>query len=321
MTRDRPPTPPKFQFFAWDIPMAWLQLSYQKTRFILSSMGISSAILLMFVQLGFLGALDEGNTVMHRHLRADLVMLHAKTEAMVLASPFSRRRLYQLLNFDAVERVTPIYLETGSLRNSEDGRSRTIAVYGINPIDQPFNFPDVDRDIKQIHLTDTVLFDRNSRPEYGPIAEDFDAGKDIAIELNRRGVKVGGAVNFTGTSFGITGNLITSDTNFSRFFPEFGNLERIALGAIYLKPDSKPESIVKSLRKSLPDDVQVLTIPEFIKLEHGYWQKTTAVGFIFQMGAAVGFLIGMYIVYQVLFTDVSNHIPDYAVLKAKGYPG
>ncbi|MEM9772826.1 MAG: ABC transporter permease DevC, partial [Cyanobacteria bacterium P01_D01_bin.73] len=218
-------------------------------------------------------------------------------------------------------RVTPIYLETGSLRNSEDGRSRTIAVYGINPIDQPFNFPDVDRDIEKIRLTDTVLFDRNSRPEYGPIAEDFDSGKDAAIELNRRRIKVGGAVNFTGTSFGITGNLITSDTNFSRFFPEFGNLERIALGAIYLKPGSDPKSVAKSLRKSLPDDVQVLTIPEFVKLEHGYWQKTTAVGFIFQMGAAVGFLIGMYIVYQVLFTDVSNHIPDYAVLKAKGYPG
>ena len=33
----------------------------------------------------------------------------------------------------------------------------------------------------------------------------------------------------------------------------------------------------------------------------------------------VGFLIGMYIVHQILYTDISEHIPNYAILKAKGY--
>jgi putative ABC transport system permease protein len=33
----------------------------------------------------------------------------------------------------------------------------------------------------------------------------------------------------------------------------------------------------------------------------------------------VGFLVGFAIVYQVLFSDVNNHLPQYATLKAIGY--
>src|SRR5262249_61657530 len=47
--------------------------------------------------------------------------------------------------------------------------------------------------------------------------------------------------------------------------------------------------------------------------------KSRPINFIFTLGAAVGFLVGFAIVYQVLFTDVNNHLPQYATLKAIGY--
>jgi len=34
----------------------------------------------------------------------------------------------------------------------------------------------------------------------------------------------------------------------------------------------------------------------------------------------VGLVVGMVIVYQILFTDITNHIREYATLKAMGYP-
>jgi putative ABC transport system permease protein len=37
------------------------------------------------------------------------------------------------------------------------------------------------------------------------------------------------------------------------------------------------------------------------------------------LGAGMGLIVGMVIVYQILFTDVSNHLPQYATLKAMGY--
>ncbi|NET10701.1 MAG: ABC transporter, partial [Symploca sp. SIO2B6] len=307
------------RFITWKTPLAWLQLTYKKSRFLMAALGIASAILLMFVQFGFLGALYESNTMFHRHLRGDLVMLHASTETMVLSTSFSRRRLYQMLSFEEVEAVSPIYQETGNFKSLHDGRTRTILVVGINPQVQPFEFPELDRDINQIHLTDTFLFDRYSRPEYGPVAINFDAGKEILAEVNGQRIKIGGVVNFTGTSFGVTGNLITSEFNFERLFENRRNIEQISMGMIRLRPGVDPEAIAAQMQQHLPTDVKIITPDAFAQIEREYWQKTTAIGFVFQMGAAVGFLIGIYIIYQVLLTDISEHIPNYALLKAKGY--
>ena len=33
----------------------------------------------------------------------------------------------------------------------------------------------------------------------------------------------------------------------------------------------------------------------------------------------MGFVVGVVIVYQILYTDVSDHLPEYATLKAIGY--
>jgi len=38
------------------------------------------------------------------------------------------------------------------------------------------------------------------------------------------------------------------------------------------------------------------------------------------VGAAMGVLVGSVVVYQILFTDVTEHLPEYATLKAMGYP-
>ena len=43
------------------------------------------------------------------------------------------------------------------------------------------------------------------------------------------------------------------------------------------------------------------------------------IGFVFGMGVAIGMLVGCVIVYQILFSDISRHIGEYATLKAMGY--
>ena len=69
----------------------------------------------------------------------------------------------------------------------------------------------------------------------------------------------------------------------------------------------------------MPDDVQVLTKPEFLAFEQDYWRSSTAIGFIFNLGAAMGLVVGSVVVYQILFSDVVDHLPEYATLKAMGY--
>ncbi len=63
----------------------------------------------------------------------------------------------------------------------------------------------------------------------------------------------------------------------------------------------------------------MLTISDFIEREKDFLLRSRPINFVFTLGAGVGFLVGFAIVYQVLFTDVSNHLPQYATLKAIGY--
>jgi putative ABC transport system permease protein len=66
-------------------------------------------------------------------------------------------------------------------------------------------------------------------------------------------------------------------------------------------------------------DVKVLSKAEFLAHEKRYWQTRTAIGFIFSLGTLMGFIVGIVIVYQILYTDVADHLPEYATLKAMGY--
>lgn len=66
-------------------------------------------------------------------------------------------------------------------------------------------------------------------------------------------------------------------------------------------------------------EVKVLTRNELAELEVNYWKRNSSVGFIFSLGVLVGFVVGSIIVYQILFGDVMNNLPQYATLKAMGY--
>jgi len=121
-----------------------------------------------------------------------------------------------------------------------------------------------------------------------------------------------------GPSFGADGNLITSRETFLRLFPANppGSIE---IGLVKLKNGSDPELISRILNNSLPNDVRVLTKKQFIEFEKNYWKNSTAIGFIFSLGALMGFVVGCVVVYQILYSDVTDHLPEYATLLAMGY--
>ena len=71
--------------------------------------------------------------------------------------------------------------------------------------------------------------------------------------------------------------------------------------------------------KILPDDVSVLTKQQFIENEKNYWAERTPIGFVIGASMAVAIFVGAVIVYQILYTDVTDHLSEYATLKAIGF--
>jgi putative ABC transport system permease protein len=299
------------------IPLAWLQLRRERIRLLVALAGIGFAVILMFMQLGFRDALLDSSVVMHRQLNTDIVLISPQSNALIAMDQISRRRLYQALGFSEVESISPLYLDFALWRNPDSRITRSIMVMGFPPQDKVLDIASVQSYANQITLEDVVLFDRASREEFGPVAEWFEAGRTVTTEVGNRRVRVGGLFEL-GASFGADGNLVTSDLNFLRIF-ERRSPAGIDVGLIRLKPGADAENVAEAMRQKLPDDVLVLTKEGFMDFERRYWQSSTAIGFIFSLGTLMGFVVGTVIVYQILYTDVSDHLAEYATLKAMGY--
>ncbi|MFN6518305.1 MAG: ABC transporter permease DevC [Nostoc sp. CreGUA01] len=299
------------------IPLSWLQLTRERTRLAVALAGIAFADILMFMQLGFRDALYYSNVRFHSSLQGDIVLINSQSSAVLAMRSFSQRRLYKALELPTVESVHPIYLDYTTWKNPVTGRPRSILIFGMNPETNLLNLPGVQENLEKLKLPDVVLFDRSSRVEYGPIATDYDQGKTVTAEVRRRRTKVVGLFTL-GASFGADGNLITSDVNFLRIF-NTRQKGLIDIGLIKLKPGANVDAVAQDLKKYLPNEVNVLTKQEFIDFERNYWASSTAIGFIFTLGTIMGFIVGTVIVYQILYTEVSDHLAEYATLKAIGY--
>jgi putative ABC transport system permease protein len=254
---------------------------------------------------------------LHNALDGDVFLMSPQSDALGFTETFSDRRLYESLAVDGVDSIVPLYLSFGLWKNPVNRNTRNLLVIGFNPGNNILHLPGVAENLDRTKLEDRVLFDRKSRVEFGDIPGLIASGKTVTTEVSSRKIKVDGLFSL-GASFAADGNIITSDTNFLRMFPD-RQRGLIDIGIINLKSDANSDFVLQQLRKKLPEDVDVFSKEEFIQKEIQYWQNGTAIGFIFTLGTAIGFLVGTIIVYQILYTDVTNHLSEYATLKAMGY--
>lgn len=300
-----------------NIPLAWLQLTQEKIRFIVAIAGVTFADILIFVQLGVQNSLYQSTTLIHKNLQADLILISRKSTSLIYLKTFYRRNLYQFLGYDGVESVNSLYVGSADWRNPQTYKHRSILILGFDPEEKVFNLATINKEqLEQLKFPDVVLFDRYSRPEFGPIAVEFDKNGILNNEVNERKIKIGGLFSL-GASFAADGTLITSDLNFIRLFKE-RNLEDIDIGLIKLKSGTDKLTISNQIKAHLPKNIQLMTLKEFIEFEESYWASSTAIGFIFGLGTVMGFVVGAVIVYQILYTDISDHLAEYATFKAIG---
>ncbi len=298
-------------------PLGWLQLWHRPVRLAVAVAGIGFAVLLILMQLGFRSALFESTLRFHERFRYDIALFSTDSVFIVRPAPFSIRRLYEAMGFDQVESVSPVYIFPAVWKNPWNNDRRSINAVGIDPDRDELDTPGFSEGHRRLAQQDVVLFDAAARPEFGPVGKSFRDGQSIVTEVNDRSVEVTGLVEI-GPSFGIDGTVITSVDNWLRLFPERSR-NQIQLGLISLKPGADPDQVRDRLRASLPKDVLVMTKKEFVAREKAYWNGATPIGYVFAFGAIMGLVVGAIIVYQILFADVSEHLREYATLRALGY--
>jgi putative ABC transport system permease protein len=299
------------------IPLSWLLLARQPMRLAVALAGIAFAGILMFMQLGFRDGLFEASVTVHKLFDADVVLLSPRTTSSIGMASFPRRRLVQTLADPDVVSISPVNWNLLLWRNPDARTTRSILTLGFEPDDPIFLDPSISAQAPLLQNRGWVLFDERSRPEFGPIATWMGQGRTVETEVSGQRIRVAGLVSL-GPSFGADGNMITSRETYQRLNPSSpaGSIE---VGLLRLRQGADPEAVARRLQQQLPADVQVLSKAGFEELEKTYWRTSTAIGFIFTLGAGMGFVVGCVIVYQILYSDVSDHLPEYATLMAMGY--
>lgn len=299
------------------LPIGWLQLTHNRTRLAAALAGVAFANILIFVQLGFLGALIESIGLPYRMMNAEILVAASDSNTLSDGSPLPRQRLYQTLAVPGVAAATAVYYNRLDWKQP-DGTIRTLDVFGIDPSAQAFRSAEINAELDRLKLSDTALIDRRTRNVPNDLFPSIGAGRPYQFEANNRSITVVGTFEIGG-GFAADGYLVVSDQTFLRLFkrrvPGAPNLifVRVETGA-------PVATVVERLRAVLPaSDTTVRTVAEAGASDQRFQTTQKPIGIVFGFGIVIGVLVGVIIVYQVLSSDVADHLREYATFKAIGY--
>jgi putative ABC transport system permease protein len=297
------------------VPFALRLVAYRKSRVAVAAAGIGFAILVIFAQLGFYGAVIGTAVAVTSRFDAELVLVSPGFVHLAETGTIPRGRLFQVLANPEVAAAIPIYFRYAGWRDPETGEGCRLFALGFPLADArqslPIDLPGVAEQLDALSTTGTLLLDRLTQDECGPAAESG------VVEVNNRAARVAGSFAL-GVGFLADGAMIVSDDSFSRFFSRHP-LDRPHLGLVKLVPGADADRVADELRRLLPMDVRVITADDLEEMQIQHWVENTAVGNVFGMGAVAGFFVGVVVLFQILSTDIRNHLPLYATLRAMGY--
>ncbi len=302
------------------LPIGWLQLRHNRGRLLAALAGVAFANILIFMQLGFLGALVTATKQPYGLIRADAMISGADGSTLTDGGDTPRRRLYQALAAPEVARAEPLYI--GRLEWTQpSGDTAIFIVFGAPPGGRMFApelIEKAERAGRSIKLLDTVLIDEKTRGLDASVVEKLASGHPFDMEVRGRSLRVGGVFTLGG-GFESDGYLLVSDETFLKLFPQ-----RVAGAPSHILLEAAEgvttEALVAAVTARLNDDeTKTRSVTAAADRDADYQTTEKPVGIIFGFGVIIGVLVGVIIVYQVLSTDVADHLAEYATLKAVGY--
>jgi putative ABC transport system permease protein len=294
-------------------PLAWNNVVHNKLRTAASLSGVTFAIVLVFMQLGFYDVCFRSATMIYDLLDFDLALVSVQYVHMRSTNAIPRRRLYQAKQVAGVASAAPLYIVNAIYRNPIIRSQREMLVLGVNPADQPFLDQQLKDSISLLKKDDTAILDQKTSKGYDRV------GPGTIAELENRRIEVVGTYEH-GSGFMSDASLIVSDRTLSKVFDHYP-LELVSVGLIKLEPGADETQVVRALEAMLPEDVRVRKRSDVEAYEQRFWMQVRPMGIMFASGVLLAFGVGAVILYQVLASDVLSRLKEYATLKAMGYSG
>jgi len=308
------------------INLAFANIVSNWGKTILSLAGIGVAILLIFMQLGFRGAVADTATNIYDRLDFDLLVRSRNYLHFIDAGTISPNICHEISSIEGVESVKFLNVSVASWRNAA-GEFKGLLLLGIEPEDHPLQDSAIAEQLRHLQSLDALLIDQKTHREFSPRDGRRFSRNDIGrtVFVADQPMRIQGIFSM-GAGLASNGAAIVSADSFYQLIPLFRG-ERVTFGLIKLSADQNRSSMLKQLQQRfavggqdpLTYSVDILDRQQVIQRELDRWMGETPIGFIFSLGVMLAFLVGAAIVYMVLGNDVANRLNEYATIRAMGY--
>ncbi len=259
-------------------PLAWKNLTHNKMRTAIALAGVGFAVILIFMQMGFKGAIRKTATQIYDALDFDLMLRSPAYLHLTDARSFPRGRVLQAASLPEIKKSRPFYLGLSEwqaplhfgksepqyrknqyrktkLSDAEEddsdssGQWRGIITMGTSPHDPVFVSDAINAQVTSLSDPRFVLIDTQSKPEYGPINKSEFSKKDIGVEtaLGPKRVQIVGLFQL-GTGMASNGACLTSPEGYVRACP-WQTVEDVNFGLLKLRNPDEAEAVKKRLLK------------------------------------------------------------------------
>jgi putative ABC transport system permease protein len=290
--------------------VAFANLTQHRFRLAAALGGVAVALFLLLLQMAVLNAARVKVTALFDDFNFDMVVVPDT---------------YQfLLSFDTLDRVT--LNSARATRGVADSfglnavpvqmtqlPSRHVSYLFLIGLDEPGQFlrdAGMRAALQSLDSSHAIAMDTYSLADIGPVTPGTRA------EINNEAVTVTGQFQL-GLFFYGEGSGLVRNADFTRLTGRVPG--SITMGLLRLERGADPADVKARLMKSLPSGTLVLTRGELIAQERAYFLSTKPVGIMMYISMLIAYLVGTVILIQVLSTDISTRMGEYAVLKAMGF--
>lgn len=317
-------------------------------RFLVAQAGILFSVSLMTIQVGILQGFTRSTARVIDQAQADLWVGSKDMVYFELTVPMPLERVTEVRQVQGVELAEPLMLRTGIWRN-QAGLIAPIRIIGFDPNGQLFaGWPVIQGNLADLKQPYTAIMDRSSLRNLG-ISRVGDQVTIGSLPLRLAGVTQD-VSSITSSAFAFTsletanaygtaglnttvncryqaGGDVSCTSNFENApidtskpttTPQKLSItDPISYVLVRARPGQDLEQLRQRLEAAIPG-TKVYTQGEMAERTRDYWERRTGVGFILSLGATVGFVVGMVVVGQILYSSVADHLQEFGTLKAMG---
>lgn len=318
-------------------------------RFLVAQAGIMFAVSLVTIQLGVLKGFTRSTALLVDHSSADLWVASKEMVHLELTSSIAAAQVVQAQKIAGVERAEALMIRSSVWRD-EKGHITPIRIFGFNPdsrlfagwklpqgslsaLKQPYTVM-----IDQAGLRNIGLKQVGDRGNIGSLpaqlvglsqdTQSIASSVFIFTSLENANAYATAGLNTSVKCIrGSEGDLACTNAfenapiNASPSVPATPRNLSLSDPISYILIRAQPNQDLQQLRQRLEASLantRVYTQAEIADQTREYWTERTGVGFILGLGATVGFVVGMVIVGQILYSSVSDHLREFGTLKAMG---